>query len=144
MNENSYYRALAVSDRLYDAYLLRGKSLASLGLKGGWKASQLYRYFSGLDFPKLDTLTALAKTLNVSVCWLLDGGQKRPYQNTNISFDKIVNDKPKNKSIPPQQRVIISRIRHGKQANVSLTTAFDFEELFGISADKLFVKEQGE
>lgn len=143
MSEYSYYRALAVSDRLYEAYVVRGESLEKLGKKGGWRACQLYRYFAGLDFPKLNTLTALAKVLDASVCWLIDGGQKRPHQNSKIDFDTIINDKPKNKSVPPKLQTISSRLRHGHQQDISLMTAFDYEELFDISADKLFIREQG-
>lgn len=143
MRDESYYQALAVCNRLRDAFDERGESLRTVANQMGVYEAQVYRWVSALDFPKIENIMKLAHFFNVSPRYLLDGGKKETFRNYKISYDKITLFKPvEGKRLDKSMCVTRSLLRRGLQKGIFLPTAFSFADYFGVSAGVLFFEER--
>lgn len=142
MSDESYYRALAVIDRIFH----EGKSIKNMQriakaakLHANY-ISQTYSYGAGAT---LTTVLRLAAAMDVSLEYLLTGKNKQAYSPLEVSFEKIMNLKSAPGKIFSHSLIAIkSKIKHGTLKNTRLKTAFDFEQVSGVPVAKLFFKEK--
>lgn len=142
MSDESYYRVLAVMDRIHQ----RGKeikNLSQVARDAGLHEKYIHQNNYKVLFPLLSNLLRLANALNVSVEYLLTGRNKQAYSPLEVSFEKIMNLKSAPGKIFSDSLTVIKRnIKLGKTKDIHLKTAFDFEQVSGVPVAKLFFKEK--
>ena len=135
-----YYDALRVIDRIGEEIQRQKISQAEFCRRAGMKPPLLTQYLNYWKMPGLKQVERIAKVLDVSAAWLLDGGEKERF-SAGLSFEKI--RKPiKNKKMPDILTVIRSMLKNKAKKSISLETAFEFARYYGISAGELFFEKQ--
>lgn len=80
-------------ERLKSARISKKMSKAELARQSGVTQQQIYRYETSISTPRDNIVAKLAKALDVSIKWLLDGQEEfqlrppPPRQNTNNNFE---------------------------------------------------------
>ena len=130
-----YYRALNVMDKIEEIRVKKGIAGYKIGKFLGHTPSYYYTAYDNCRTIKVSTLIKLAKSLDISVEYLLSGKNKEEFKPFEFNLDIIKNTKVK--YLPNRLRVIKCRIVKNKANNISLKTLFEFEHYLKISAIKI-------
>lgn len=127
MDDELYYLALAVKDRIIEECVAKygNLKLASLKIFGGQIC--LYRDDS---FPKINAVLKVCQACDVSFDYMMTGKNKQPYKPLKETYSNLIkeysdacwNKNPLDKSA----NVILHRLRHGKQTTLSLPNFIKF------------------
>jgi transcriptional regulator with XRE-family HTH domain len=134
-NTEGYYLALAAIDRLDEVRAEKGISKTNLSKKLGCNYTYYNVSYHLCRIYKIDTLVKLAKTIDVSVEYILSGKNKQPYVDFNIDFSQIINTKIAN--LPDSLGTIRTRLKRKPNTSINLKTLYDFEQALKIPASKL-------
>ena len=135
-----YYDAFRVLDRIGEEIQRQRISQAEFCRRAGMKPPLLTQYLNYWKIPGLKQVERIARALDISAAWLLDGGEKERF-SAGLSFGKI--RKPiKNKKMPDSLTAIRSMLKNKAKKSISLETAFECARYYGLSAEELFFEKQ--
>jgi len=126
MNDESYYRALGVVDRIRDEAIKKFGNLSKFSKSCGKKPQWFYSVYVSGNGISLNTLFICAEALNLSVEYLLTGRRKKLFSALKIDIKDIFNDIH---NMPIGFRMIKSKIKTGKTKDIRLQTLFSLERL---------------
>ena len=132
-NQDNYWLAKAVTERIFEEWKSQGRSLAS-----GGKNFQM-KYYKGQNF-KLCEVLWRAHDLNLSVKYLLDGQKKEAFKGVLIDYGRMREFK---QAKPLGNRLTVARwvAERGKKKSLNLLTAFEIAEKYNMSVYQLFFRE---
>jgi hypothetical protein len=132
-NQDNYWLAKAVTERIFEEWKSQGRSLAS-----GGKNFQM-KYYKGQNF-KLCEVLLRAQDLNLSVKYLLDGQKKEAFKGVLIDYSRMREFK---QAKPLGNRLTVARwvAERGKKKSLDLLTAFEIAEKYNMSVYQLFFRE---
>lgn len=121
MNDEQYYLALAVKDRIIDECIAKYGNLKQASLEIFNGTIWLYRYDS---FPKINAVLKICQACDVSFDYIITGKNKQPFKPLKERYGGLIREysnagwrkNPYDKSA----HVILFRIKHGKQKTLSL------------------------
>lgn len=142
MNDNSYYRCLAVIDRINEEAIKKFNSGYGFSKALGRNRSWWNVRYSMATFPRLKNINTYARLFDVSVQYLLVGGKRNKYTPVIVDCQEIYK-KYKSKKQPVEVcRKYAPIMFHVKQGHeINLGTLFDLEELFKIPCYELCFKK---
>lgn len=138
MNDEVYYRCLSVLDRINDEAVIKFGSGYAFSKALGRDKSFWNVRISAITFPRMKNIIIYAKTLNLSVEYLLTGKHRGIYHPCEINCQRIYQEyKSRKISIENCRRFapIMFKVKRG--AEVNLSTLFELEDLFKIPAYQL-------
>lgn len=142
MNNESYYRCLAVIDRINDEAMKKFGSGYKFSIALGRNPSWWNVRYSAATFPRLSNIVTYAKLFNVSVEYLLTGKNRIKYIPCDVCCDNIYK-KYKSQRISVDNchkfAPIMFKVKRGSQVN--LGTLFELEYVFKTPAYNLGFKE---
>lgn len=130
MNDNteSYYKALAIIDRIEEIRKEKNIKMTDFGVNLGHTFAYWSVIFISARCMRLNTLDNIARTLDVSLEYLIYGTNKKEYDYP-VDVNKIPEyTKGKKIYLSDSQKSIISKIRQGKQKDISMNMFFQIEE----------------
>lgn len=133
-NQDNYWLAKAVTERIFEEWKSQGRSLAS-----GGKNFQM-KYYKGQNFKLCGVLWA-AHDLNLSVEYLLGCGKKKEaFIPVLIDYSRMRQFKQVK---PLGNRLTVARwmAEKGKRKSIDLLTAFEIAEKYNMNVYQLFFKE---
>lgn len=133
-NQDNYWLAKAVTERIFEEWKNQGRSLAS-----GGKNFQM-KYYKGQNF-KLYEVLWRAHDLNLSVEYLLGCGKKKEaFIPVLIDYSRMREFK---QAKPLGNRLTVARwmAERGKKKSLNLLTAFEIAEKYNMSVYQLFFRE---
>lgn len=125
----TYYKCLNVLNRIEEMRIKRGLSgYAFSRLLGCTKAYWCIKYTQA-TLPRFSTLNHMAKVLDVSLDYLLHGGNCGKYEEVTLDFKDLANKLYyKMSNIKDDLSPTLSYIRSGRQHDLSLLLYFRLEE----------------
>lgn len=141
----AYYKALAILDRINDEIYKKYRTAYEFSRQMGWKAPCTWGVNYNLSrIPKPPMIQKIAKVLDVSVEYLFDGKERKPYTECTLSLNRIIKEwrsRKKSTKISCRFSPMIANYKNGLHS-ISLPTAFEFEEIFKIPAYQLLFEEK--
>lgn len=136
MSDN-YYVSLAVVDRVSREALAKFGTYGRFSVACGYQRPWWYKTIMSGCGITVNTLAKASKTLDVSAEYLLTGSHKKPAGN--ISIEHL--PRLKLSRIDHTLMSIKSRIRHGKQHDITITTLLNFADNSGVEAMRILKGE---
>jgi DNA-binding Xre family transcriptional regulator len=133
-NNDAYYRAIGVIDRIEEVREERGISKPQVGLRLGLTKEYYYSFYNIARAIQVDTLLKIAKVLDVNVEYLLEGRYKSNYKDNNYGLERIINCKCK---LNGSLATIRCKLRKGVTKSITIKTLLEFEEVSKIPAIEL-------
>lgn len=127
MDDEQYYLALAVKDRIIDECIAKYGNLkqASLEIFGG--SIWLYRDDS---FPKINAVLKICQACDVSFDYIMTGKNKQSFKPLKESYRNLIKEylsAGRNKNpLDKSANVIFHKLKHGKQTTLSLPNFIKF------------------
>lgn len=121
MDDEQYYLALAVKNRIIEECVAKYGNLKQASLKIFNGSIWLYRDDS---FPKINAVLKICQACDVSFDYIITGKNKQPYKPLKETYSNLIKEysyagwhrNPLDKSA----NVILFRLKHGKQKTLSL------------------------
>lgn len=121
MDDEQYYLALSVKDRIIEECVSKYGNLKQASLKIFNGSIWLYRDDS---FPKINAVLKVCQACDVSFDYIITGKNKQPYKPMKETYSNLIKEysyagwhkNPLDKSA----NVILHRLRHGTQKTLSL------------------------
>ena len=136
INNENYYRALNVMDRMEELRLERNIPKPKIGKSLGHSGAYYQAFYDGCRVLKVSTLLKFAKALDISVEYLLTGKNKQPYKDVELNINKI--SQLKKYKLCNNLQVIQSRLKRNLRNDISIKTLFEFETNLNINITELF------
>ena len=149
--EDSYYRCLAVMDRIREETIKEYGNLSRLSIKMGYSRSFLGTRDNQAQVFRIPLIVKIAQELNVSVDWLLSGKNKQPFRKCIINYEKLIqaydqkaseNKKHSGNSIKKSVQSSMCFLKKNISKNLNLATLFYLSDILHVSiADLVLEKE---
>ena len=139
INNECYYMALNVVDRLEEIRQQKNISKYQIGKNLGHTGAYYQAFYDSCKTPKISTLIKLAKSIDVSIEYLLTGKNKDSFIEFNLNYELITNTKIK--YLPNRLQVIKGRLKRQETNDFALKSLFEFEKYYNIPAIKLIGRE---
>lgn len=134
-NNDNYYRALAIMDRVESVREEKNISKCYIGKTLGYTRPWYYAAYNSFRTLRVSTLVKFAEVLDVSAEYLLTGKNKKEYKPFKVNYDLLFQQKKR--GIPVHLRPIKTQIKKGRTKSILIKTLFEFEEFYKIPAIKL-------
>lgn len=127
MDDEFYYLALSIKDRIIDECIAKYRNLnqASLKIFGG--SIWLYRDSS---FPKINAVLKICQACDVSFDYIMTGKNKQPYKPLKETYSNLISEYSNagwhKNPIDRSANVILHRLKHRKQKTLSLPNFIKF------------------
>lgn len=139
MNDYDYYSGLLVMDRINDLAIRKFGTLSKFSKALGLSRSWFYVKLDNGTAVRIKKINEIAKALDISIKYLIDGGDAQPYTGHidiakigELSFPRVYNS----------LAVLRSKVKRGLTDNINLGTLFELMNVtqkdinFFISEDK--------
>ena len=137
MSNDSFYRTLAVVDRIQEEAIAKFGNLYKFSKSCGKSKSWFYVKLNNAYGLSFKTVLTCARALDLDFCYILTGKDKKPFSELKIGIKDIFNGITK---LNASLSVVKSKLKLGKASDIRIRTLFELEEFTGISLKKILDK----